>query len=1032
MSAFSPRTVLISSPSFPVSDFGTPFMLFKSLSGREALNELFEYTVLVRSQDEYGNGVLDAPISKATALAGGAPGSNFPLQSVIGQLVNVNIELDGKIDAIDSVFGEDIERQGGGTLPAAEGQGTRDINGIATSASYVGVEGRHVIYQVTLRPWLWLLTQSSDYKVWQYMSIPDILNAVLSRLPYPVETRLSSSYPQLDLQIQYNETHYDFIKRLMEEAGISYFFEHRSGSHTLILCDNLGAYKPMNSVAYQDCFVYPPDLKLMEEYVNQFEPIQTHTTGAIRLNDFQFKTPTADLTVTANQPWQTAHNQLEKYEWHQGDYLDPKPGDSKARIRMEELRQHGQRAIGSGNLRGLQTGHTFNIHNHPSDNANRDWLMLATEYAIEEVGQESGSNQGFSVQVRFLVQPGNEQVRPDRLLKKPHAPTQTATIVGPEGKEVWVDQYGRVKIQFHWDMYGASNENSSCWVRVSNPWQGTNFGGVHHPRIGQEVVIDFFHHDPDMPFVSGRTVNPNHMPLWELPSQYVLSGFKSKEIDGSQNNHLIMDDTPKEVQVQLTSDHGLSQLNLGYITRIPNVKGRADYRGQGFELRTDNWGAVRAAQGLLISTEGRSKGAKYQRDMPETIQRLTEAQQAHKSMGDAAAQHQAMDETHDQIDVSKALEHQNQALKGSDDAKSLPELTEPHIVIASPAGIETTTPESMHMHTGEHLAITSGNHTSIVSSKSFLVSAVEAVRMFAYKTGMKLIAASGDIDIKALKDNLNAFAKLNITQTANKIIITAKEEVIINGGGSYSKWNGGGIEHGTGGAWVEHAAVHLMPGPKSLGTNMPSLKPGKGNLELDKVYKDDDGKKVSQFAGAAYQVIDALGALKKGKLDGQGHAKVAGLAVGPATVKIDKHDKEPWEKAQNFGKYVWPKDEAAAASQSATSAAESTIGSLTSLASKASQIVGAVASATGSRALGNIAQGLGQATSLAGGLSSGGAAGLASSVLGVAGNYVPGLQGAAQGVQAVQGLVGLASGSTGALSQPSNEGRISVPALAIS
>ena len=646
--------------------------------------------------------------------------------------------------------------------------------------------------------------------------------------------------------------------------------------------------------------------------------------------------------------------------------------------------------------------------------------MLATEYVIEEVSQETGSHQNFKVQVRFLVQPGNEQVRPDRLLKKPHAPTQTATIVGPEGKEVWVDQYGRVKIQFHWDMYGARDENSSCWVRVSNPWQGTNFGGVHHPRIGQEVIIDFFHHDPDMPYVSGRTVNPDHMPLWELPSQYVLSGFKSKEIDGSQNNHLIMDDTPKEVQVQLTSDHGLSQLNLGYITRIPDVSGRKDYRGQGFELRTDNWGAIRAAQGMLITTEGRNKGAKHQRDMPETHKRLVEAQQIHKNMGEVAAQNQAMDETHDQIDVSKALEQQNQAIKGSDDATSLPELTAPHIVVASPAGIETTTPESMHLHTGEHIAMTSGNHTSIVSNKSFLVSAVEAVRMFAYKAGMKLIAASGDIDIKALKDNLNAFAKLNITQTANKIIITAKEEVVINGGGSYSKWNGGGIEHGTAGAWVEHAATHLMPGPKSKGTAFPALKPGKGNLELNKDYKDESNNSLAKFSGAAYTVMDALGVLKKGVLDKQGHAKVAGLATGPATVKIAKDTREPWQKPQDFGKYVWPKDESAVANQTAGNASLSFIDTVGNLASQAAHIVGAVAGVTGSRALGNIAQGLGATTGLASGLSSGGAVGLFGSALGVAGNYVPSLAGASQAFGAAQGLVGLANGS-GALPAPSSD-----------
>lgn len=1017
---FRNRSIQISGDALPVSDYGTAFMQFKSATGREYINDLFEYDVFLRARDEYGGGVVDNPISKDTALAGGPPGSNFPLQSIIGTLVNISIEEDGKIDASNSAYGEDVQREGGGTLPAAQGKGIRHINGLVTQAKYQGVEGRHAIYKITLRPWLWLLTQSSDYKVWQNKSIPEIINDVLLTLPYPVESRLKSSYPQLDYQIQYGETHYHFIKRLMEEVGISYHFEHSDGTHKLILTDNLSGFKEMSSAAYKELYVYPPNLKILEEYIFRFEPTQTHTTGNIRLNDFQFKTPTADLTTTATQPWDTAFNRLEKYEWHQGDYLNPDVGQGKAGLRAQEMRQHGHRAIGEANVRGLQVAHYFNLRNHPSDDANINWLVLGTEYELAEVSEESGPHQSFSVCVRFLVQPGNELLRPDRLLTKPHAPTQTATVVGPEGKEVWVDQYGRIRIQFHWDRYGAKDENSSCWVRVSNPWQGPNFGGVHHPRIGQEVVIDFFHHDPDLPYVSGRMANPNHMPLWELPSQYVLSGFKSKEIDGSQNNHLIMDDSPKEVQIQLTSDHGLSQLNLGYITRIPDVKGRKDYRGQGFELRTDHWGAIRASQGMLITTEGRSKGAKYQRDMPETIKRLTEAQEIHLNMGEVAAQHQAMDDGADQTHVSDALKAQNQAIKGGDDASQLPELTAPHLVIASPAGIETTTPESMHMHTGQHLAMTSSENTSIVSQKSFLVSVVENVRMFAYKTGMKLIAASADIDIKALKNNINLFAKLNITQNANKIIITAKEEIIINGGGSYTKWNGGGIESGTAGMWVVHAAQHLEPGPKSMAAGLKGLKPGKGNLELNKVYKDEDDKTVEKFAGAAYQVIDAIGVVKKGQLDKQGHAMVAGLATGPAKVILDKDPREPWKKPQNFGKYQWPKSESASDAATAQGGAASFIDSMSGMAGKASQLLGAAAQLTGSRALGNIAQGLGQATSLAGAMGSGSMMGIANQALGVASSYVPGLAPVAQGLGALQGI----AGGSGVMPEPSGSGRI--------
>ena len=261
---------------------------------------------------------------------------------------------------------------------------------------------------------------------------------------------------------------------------------------------------------------------------------------------------------------------------------------------------------------------------------------------------------------------------------------------------------------------------------------------------------------------------------------------------------------------------------------------------------------------------------------------------------------------------------------------------------------------------------------------------------------------------------------LSITQNANKIIITAKEEILINGGGSYTKWNSGGIESGTSGIWVVHAAQHLEPGPKSMAAGLKGLKPGKGNLELNKVYKDEDDKTVEKFAGAAYQVIDALGAIKTGKLDKQGHAMVSGLATGPAKVKLDKDPRDPWKKAQNFGKYQWPKSESPADAATAQSSASSFIDSMSGMASKASQLLGAAAQLTGSRALGNIAQGLGQATGLAGALSSGNVMGMATQALGVASSYVPELGTVAQGLGVLQGI----AGNSGVMPEPSNEGRI--------
>jgi type VI secretion system secreted protein VgrG len=428
----------------------------------------------------------------------------------------------------------------------------------------------------------------------------------------------------------------------MEEYGINYWFEHKDGSHVLVLGDSLSAFKPMDSVAYTDLWTYPPDLKLGEEYISKFNPRHSHTSGQYTGMDYQFKDVGVTQTTNSHNPWETAHKSLEIVEWNQGDFLDASSeGDFKARIYMEGLRQHGKRAEASGNLRGIQVGHTFNLHNHPTEAVNRSWLVLETHYEIEETIQETGSNQAFSVKVDFTVQPDTEQLRPERITPKPRAGTQTATVVGPEKNEVWVDQYGRIKVQFHWDRLGQKNEHSSCWVRVSSPWAGMNYGGIQHPRVGQEVIVDWFHDDPDMPFVSGRLVNPEHMPLWELPSQHALSGFKSKEIDGSRNNHLIMDDTPSQIQVQLTSDHGLSQLNLGHITRIPDPAGRKDYRGQGFELRTDDKGAIRAAQGLLITTAARNAAQFHHTDLDEALNQLTGSQSQHAMLSKLAKEHNA-------------------------------------------------------------------------------------------------------------------------------------------------------------------------------------------------------------------------------------------------------------------------------------------------------------------------------------------------------------------------------------------------------
>ncbi|MGJ7568411.1 DUF2345 domain-containing protein, partial [Variovorax sp. GB1R11] len=399
------------------------------------------------------------------------------------------------------------------------------------------------------------------------------------------------------------------------------------------------------------------------------------------------------------------------------------------------------------------------------------------------------------------------------------------------------DELGRIKVQFPWDRIGQKNQHSTCWIRVSSPWAGNQLGGIQIPRIGQEVIVDFYGGDPDLPICTGRPYNQNNLPPWALPGQQALSGFRSRELTeeggnsaAGRSNHLALDDTAGKIQAQLKSDHQHSQLSLGHITRIEDNAGRKDLRGEGLELRTDGHGAIRAAQGLLLTTEGRANARAHITDMGETVARLTEAREQHEGLSGSALQAEAHS-SGDQDEVTQALKAQNDAIKGGAPASKdrFPELADPHLVLASPAGIETTTSRSTHIASAKHNALTSGGHTSISAAQSFLVSAKQAVRLFAYQAGMRLFAYGGNIDIKALKESINILAKLDIVQVANRITITAKEELVLNGGGSTIRLNAAGIEDATSGKHVEYAAAHSMVGPKNAPTRSAS---GMSNLDL--------------------------------------------------------------------------------------------------------------------------------------------------------------------------------------------------------
>ncbi|MEA9983587.1 type VI secretion system Vgr family protein, partial [Herbaspirillum sp. RTI4] len=268
-----------------------------------------------------------------------------------------------------------------------------------------------------------------------------------------------------------------------------------------------------------------------------------------------------------------------------------------------------------------------------------------------------------------------------------------------------------------------------------------------------------------------------------------------------------------------------SQLSLGFITRIEDNYGRKEARGEGWELRTDGWGVARAGKGLLITTEPRPNAASSIKDMGETVQRLNAQREQHVALSDLAQQHGARDSDSQHSEVLRALKEQSDAIRGGVGTEAgFPELRDPHLVLSSAAGIATTTHDSTHITSDQHTVLTTGKDLSIANGGNLFASVRQAFRLFVHKAGMKMVAAAGDIDLQALSNSINLLAKLEITQTANRISITAKEEVVINGGGSYVRLNAGGIEHGTNGGFVAHAASHSLTGPKSLVADIPLTK----------------------------------------------------------------------------------------------------------------------------------------------------------------------------------------------------------------
>ena len=455
-----------------------------------------------------------------------------------------------------------LKMLGGAISVEGESDPKRWFSGHATDFRLTRIEDRLAYYEAVVRPWLWFLGNTTDCRIFQNMSVVDIVEKIFSKYgTSKFEKRLQGSYPPRDYCVQYDETDLDFVQRLLEHEGIMYFFEHGDGEHKLILVDAMSKLKPPKGYEKVPYHFEGQGARRDVEYITEWVPGSSVRPGAYAHTDYDFKKPGADLMAKSEQPFGHKLASGENYR-QPGAHLEVGRGDAIAAIRREELQAVHQRIAAAGTVRGLFSGCTFKLDGFPRDDQNQEYLVLSVEYRVFDPGYRSGiETKGESFTVVLGVAPTSLPYRPPRITPRPimRGP-QTARVVGPSGEEIFTDEYARVKVQFYWDREGKKDQNSSCFVRVSQTWSGSGFGFIQIPRIGQEVIVDFIEGDPDLPIITGRVYNAAQMPPYGLPGNATQSGWKSDSSKGGGGyNELMFEDKAGSelVNFQAQKDHNL-------------------------------------------------------------------------------------------------------------------------------------------------------------------------------------------------------------------------------------------------------------------------------------------------------------------------------------------------------------------------------------------------------------------------------------------------------------------------------------------
>ncbi|EOX4241567.1 type VI secretion system Vgr family protein [Acinetobacter baumannii] len=839
--------------------------------------------------------------------------------------------------------------------------------GIITGASQGQSDGALTLYKLAISDPTYLWHKRRNSRVFMNKSVKEISEILFQE--WQGKSPLFASSLTLDLSglkqtydvrpfvMQLNESDYDFLTRLWRSEGISWLIDEAELTvasnmdniqpQKLRLIDDNNQYQALTRRAIRyhrssateqfdsmTSLMADRSLQPTSVFVQRWQPDvlqQTDGAGSVQ-SKHQHSTNYDNQSLSLEEAWHFSPAWMQDLNGEDG-------ATSASNQQLEKFNQNlsayydaqSKQFIAKTTVRDTQVGYWFELNEHPEidqhESTDKEFLIIGKNYY-----NQNNLPKDLNQQIQTLLQQSDwqasntdERQANQLILQRRYIPTtpaynpqthspvahpQRAKVVGPEGEEIYVDEWGRIKVRFlftrsddHSHDGGAgtnNNDTDSAWIDVLTPWAGEGYGARFLPRIGEIVVINFFNGDIDRPFVMGRVHEAQRHPTkfdnkGKLPDTKKLSGIRSKEVSGSGFGQLRFDDTPGQISTQLQSSHGASQLNLGKLSH-PKDKAESEDRGEGFELRTDQWGALRAGQGLLVSTHKQDNAKGDHLDAEVAKKQIEGSQTNSKALSDIA-KNQKTDEI-ESIEQLKDFASQIQ--------QQIAKFEKALLLLSSPDGIALSSSEDIHISADAQINQIAGDSINISTQKNVIAHAQNRLSLFAAQSGLKAVAAQGKVEIQAQADALDVLSKLGITisSTDDKVIISSPKEVKITGGSSQIILNGSGIFPKTGGKFQVNAGQHLFMAGASANAGAPELpkaKPMQGALELLRSYGGDNF-----FKQNSYKVIDSLGKQITGKLDGNGFAQVTGIAPGPAKVVFEKDNTSAWLQSSDFKRnYTW-------------------------------------------------------------------------------------------------------------------------------